>query len=356
MNHSVSPSNAPDWTKVVLRHGRRWLSALVLTIAALMTVGGRTVAGASTSAIRLEVPAGLALTPAGDLLIADQRLNEVVERLPDGQMKVIAGTGHAGFSGDGGPATKAELDDPTALALAPDGTLYVVDAGNRRVRAILPDGTIVTVAGGGRLSGGSIPSGTPATEVSLDPGDIAIGPRDELYLSAGSEVLRLTSSGLLDEVAGPANFVGVVSTYAGSCGPDAIAFDRSGRLWVGCDNSRELLVRNPDGRFAVVTHLYRAHDFPGLAAAPDGSFVYVDGESIVRRSHGISGVLVGLGGFHLAIGFVPNGIAIAPDGTIYTDSRFGDGFTQGAALAEVKSDGKTKVLASWKENCRQLRC
>ncbi|MDA8290885.1 MAG: hypothetical protein M0Z33_04275 [Actinomycetota bacterium] len=193
----------------------------------------------------------------------------------------------------------------------------MVDAGNRRVLAILPDGTIVTVAGGGRLPGHSIPSGTPATDLSLYPGDVAIDPLGELDLSARSEVLRLTSSGLLDEVAGPASVVGVVSTYAGSCSPGAIAFDRSGRLCVGCDRSREPLVRNPDGRFAVVTHLYRPHHFPGLAAAPDG-------------------------------------IAVAPDGTIYTDSLFGDGFTHGPAPAEVGSTSTTRVLASGKERCRQL--
>jgi hypothetical protein len=220
------------------------LLPLVLLVAAPSSAtGSRTQAGHRAShvsrTLRLEVPTGLALAPDGDLFIADQWLEQIVERQPDGRFRVVAGTGRPGFRGDGGPATRAELDTPTALVRAADGTLYFIDQGNQRVRALLSDGKIVTVAGGGPLGASTIASGTPATEVSFSPSNLTIGPGGDLYVTAGDEVLRLSPSGLFTVMADASNFLDVVRTYQGSCGTDAIAFDRAGLLWVGCDNSRQ---------------------------------------------------------------------------------------------------------------------
>jgi hypothetical protein len=298
------------------------------------------------SGIRLEVPTGLALAPNGDLFIADQWLNEIVERLPNGKFRVVAGTGTEGFSGDGGPARRAALNTPTALVRAADGTLYFVDEGNKRVRAILSNGNIVTVAGGGPLSGGTIASGTPATEASFDPSDLAIGPDGDLYVTDDDQVLQLLPSGVFTEIAGPPNVVD--SDGVGSCGPDAIAFDGTGDMWIGCDNSRQLLELMPDGAPVVLANLYRPHDFPGLAAAPGGSMVVTDGESLSRYVGASATNLLDLGDFPRSDTFVPSGVAVASNGAIYTDSRYGDGFTRAAALAEIRPDGAIVVLDSWK--------
>jgi sugar lactone lactonase YvrE len=113
----------------------------------------------------LSWPSALELDPAGNLYIAETR-NHVVRRLaPDGTIDTIAGDGIAGFSGDGGPAEHAQLDQPYGLALGEDGTLYVADRGNFRVRRIAPDGTIDTLAGNGErdLSG----DGGPAERASF---------------------------------------------------------------------------------------------------------------------------------------------------------------------------------------------
>src|SRR5438093_6502178 len=66
----------------------------------------------------------------------------------------FAGTGVKGFSGDGGPAAEAQLNSPTGVARGPDGSLYICDTGNHRLRKVTPDGNITTVAGTG-LSGWS---------------------------------------------------------------------------------------------------------------------------------------------------------------------------------------------------------
>jgi sulfur carrier protein ThiS len=302
--------------------------------------------GRPTAAMRLEVPAGLALAPNGDLFIADQWLNEIVEHLPDGRFRVVAGTGRKGLSGDGGPATKAELDMPTALVRSPGGTLYFVDQGNRRVRAILANGKIMTVAGGGPLSADIVASGTPATEVSFYPSNLAIGPDGDLYVTDSDEVLELLPSGTFTEIAGPTSFAD--ANGVSSCGPDAIAFDDAGLMWIGCDDSRLLEAQMPDGAFVVVASGYRPHDFPGIAAAPGGSMVVVDGESLSRFVGTTATDLLDLDDFSHSDTFVPSGVAVASNGTIYTDSQYGDGFTSGAALAEIEPDGKIVVLDSWK--------
>lgn len=97
----------------------------------------------------LQWPTALELDAEGNLLIADTR-NHVVRRLAtDGTITTIVGNGTQGFSGDGGPATDAQLDQPNGLAIADDGTLYVADRGNFRVRRVSPDNIIDTVAGTG---------------------------------------------------------------------------------------------------------------------------------------------------------------------------------------------------------------
>jgi serine/threonine-protein kinase len=87
-------------------------------------------------------PGPLAVGPDGRLLISDDAMNEVLSRAPDGSYTVIAGNGTTGFSGDGGPATAAQLNQPAGLAVARDGTVYIADEMNNRVRAVGPDGII----------------------------------------------------------------------------------------------------------------------------------------------------------------------------------------------------------------------
>lgn len=115
--------------------------AYVLTRGAGVPAGtGRGPAPAlrTSGAIRLERPGPLAVGANGTLYIADSGRNQIVERLPNGRLQVLAGTGKAGFSGDGGPARRAQLNDPAGMTIAEDGTLYFADQANNRVRAISP--------------------------------------------------------------------------------------------------------------------------------------------------------------------------------------------------------------------------
>ena len=332
---------------------------LGVALGTALALGGLTLAsaGASSSSrldapgpVHLEVPAGLAVAANGELFIADEWLNQIVERLPNGSFRVVAGTGKKGFSGDGGPATKADLDAPTALVRSARGTIYFIDSGGRRVRAILANGVIETIAGGGSLQSNTITSGTRATRVSFYPEDLTLAPDGDLYISDGNQVLKY-SDGRLTNVASPANFVGVVATSKGFCAPDAIAFDSSGGLWVGCDASRQLLEQTSSGKYVVVMNHYRPHDFPGLAAGPRDAMIVSVGESLQRFVGSKSTLIMGLSDFSRARTFVPSAVAIATNGAIYTDSQYGDGFTFGAALGEVFPSGRFKFLDFWKVDC-----
>lgn len=98
---------------------------------------------------QLSQPTALALDAAGNLYITDTGNCAVRRVSPDGTIMTVAGIGYAGFGGDGGPATRAMLAHPEGIAIAPDGSFYIGDRYNNRVRHVAPDGTITTVAGTG---------------------------------------------------------------------------------------------------------------------------------------------------------------------------------------------------------------
>jgi sugar lactone lactonase YvrE len=104
--------------------------------------------------------------------------------LASGILRHVAGTGERGFSGDGGPATSAQLDGPKGIALGPDRCLYVADTENHAIRKIdLTRGTIHTVAGRGREHRGYGGDGGPAHQALLDrPHGVCVGPDGTIYV------------------------------------------------------------------------------------------------------------------------------------------------------------------------------
>ena len=122
--------------------------------------------GPATSArLRLGFLGGLAVDGSGNLFIADTGNHAVRRVSPNGTITTVAGTGLGGFSGDGGPAATAQLANPTGVAVDRAGNLFVSDYGNFRIRKVSRNGIISTVAGNGApgLSG----DGGPATSAQL---------------------------------------------------------------------------------------------------------------------------------------------------------------------------------------------
>ena len=121
---------------------------------------------------------------------------------PDGTISTFAGGGDPDVLGDGGPATAASLRAPRGLALGADGTLFVAEASRDRVRRITPDGRISTAAGGGS---GGLGDGGPATEATLDlPTDVAIDEQGTLFVAdaLNHRVRRIDATGAITTIAG----------------------------------------------------------------------------------------------------------------------------------------------------------
>jgi hypothetical protein len=127
-------------------------------------------------------PLGVAVSNTGDIFIADVGSSRVRRVSPSGIITTVAGNGTRGFSGDGGPATDAQLAAPSGVALDSAGNLFVLDGNNKRVRKVSPSGIITTVAGNG--SRGYSGDGGPATnahygsrkELQSTPRAISLSP------------------------------------------------------------------------------------------------------------------------------------------------------------------------------------
>ena len=155
---------------------------------------GLTGDGGPGTAAGLHWPTALELDPDGNLFIVDT-FNHVVRRLAiDGTITTVAGTGTEGMAGDGGPAVAAQLRQPFGVALDDDGTLYIGDRGNFRVRRVTPDGVIDTLAGTGvEGAGGDDGPATAATfgyvaRVALDGDRLLVA--DQSNARVRSVILR----------------------------------------------------------------------------------------------------------------------------------------------------------------------
>jgi streptogramin lyase len=138
----------------------------------ITTIAGNGIAGFSgdggrATSAEICTPEGIWLDTAGNLYIADALNYRVRKVTPGGIITTVAGNGTAGFSGDGGPATSAELYWPAAVAVDGAGNLYIADYANSLIRKVTPGGIITTVAGGGFGGFGSVGDGVPATDAAL---------------------------------------------------------------------------------------------------------------------------------------------------------------------------------------------
>jgi DNA-binding beta-propeller fold protein YncE len=188
----------------------------------------------------LNAPTGLVFDPAGNLLIADHH-NGCVRRVsPAGAIRRIVGRcGHEGFSGDGGPAISARLNDPIGIALDRRGNLFIDDEQNHRIRKVGRAGLIHTIAGNGSHAVAGAPEGILASRLRLShPSYLAIGSGGALYFSDfwANVVMRIGARGRAWHVAGTGK-----PGYSGDGGPagraavdfpTGIAFGPGGRLYV----------------------------------------------------------------------------------------------------------------------------
>ncbi len=204
--------------------------------------------GGQATDASLDQPYGSAVDARGDLFIVDAGDNVIREVSPSGVITTVAGDGVAGFSGDGGPATRAELSDPTAVAVDSAGDLYIADFGNNRVRMVSPSGVITTIAGNGTF--GDSGDNGPATAAAISgPAGIAVDAAGDVFLTDPFHglVRKVSPSGVITTVAGGGE-PGVLgdggpATDATLTDPEGIAVDAFGDLFIadfGASRIREV--------------------------------------------------------------------------------------------------------------------
>jgi hypothetical protein len=210
-------------------------------------------------AISLNAPTGVALDAKGNIYFDDDGNNVIRElTLATGEVTTIVGTGDAGYTGNGGPATAATLNHPTQVAFDSDFNLYIADAGNNVVRKVTTAGVITTVAGTGVA--GFSGDGSDATQAMLNfPDSIALDAVGNLYIAdtGNNRIREVTSGGVINTVVGNG-----IAGYGGDNGPATAAelneptrvvVDASGNLFISdLQNNR---IREVNGSSNIITTL-----------------------------------------------------------------------------------------------------
>jgi DNA-binding beta-propeller fold protein YncE len=248
----------------------------------------------------LNLPTGLAVDRAGNLYVADHN-NEAIKKIdPQGNITTVAGGNGLGLRD--GPAREAQFNGPNGLAVGPDGSIYVADSANHRIRRVTPDGRVETVAGSG-------PTG-------MGQGDFADGPAGEARFSLPKGV-AVAEDGTI-YVADTAR-VRVIS-------PDGVVRTLAGSGEIGLRDGK-----GPEARLSALSN---------IALGPDGALYVVDqANSAIRRvtRDGEVTTLPIRGLKH------PAGVAVAKDGTVYvtdTGNYRVVALTPGGAVRVVAGTGE----------------
>jgi NHL repeat len=327
--------------EVPARSGTQFMIAM--QAGRIYTVAGGPCASAAGRA--LGFVSSVAVGPAGEVFVAGGTTNRIFELESTGSpgtLRVVAGSGASGYSGDGGPATAAELDDPQGVGTDRQGDLYIADSENCVVREVashngtqwgigMTAGYVYTIAGTGSCGEGGI-GGAPTRVQLWDPSDVVYGPSGDLLIAdaGGAYVLCLPqatgsyygshiSADTIAVIAGTGMYAPYLIDGLPADGqtaelnsPSQIAVDGSGDLFVADTYSsavREVPAHNGTERGVAVStgNMYTVAGaiptgngnqetkwtdpevlYPaGLAVAPNGTVMYSDlGANVVREISG----------------------------------------------------------------------
>jgi len=233
---------------------RKVSGGTISTVAGSGTQGFGGDGGAAGSA-QLNTPFGVTVDGAGNLYIAEFGGNRVRKVTSGGTISTVAGNGVAGYSGDAGSPTSAQLNGPQAVALDSVGNVYIADTANNRLRKISSDGNgglrIDTIAGNG--IGGYDADGVQATITPVGhPTSVVLDTVGNIYITDGSlRVRKVFLSGLIATIAGgpTAGYTGDggAATSASLNGPSALAINPAGNLWVADANNNSVRTLQPTG-------------------------------------------------------------------------------------------------------------
>ncbi|MFH8409244.1 NHL repeat-containing protein [Streptomyces sp. NPDC018019] len=290
--------------------------------------------------------------------------------LLEGAIATVAGNGAAGFISDGGPGALTRLYHPTSVAVGKDGTLYIADRYNHRIRKVTPNGIITTVAGDGIA--GYISDGGPAVATRLHyPADVAVDDAGNLYIADTNNhrVRKVTPGGIITTVAGNGE-AGYVSDGGPAIAtklhyPHALTVDRGGNLYIADHHNHRVRKVTPNGNIttvagngtagyvsdggpAISTRLYHPM---GLAVDAEGNLYIADRYNHRIRKVTPNGIITTVAGNGTA-GYVsdggpaigtrlhyPWGVTLDEAGNLY----IGDGHNH--RVRKVTSDGIITTVA-----------
>ena len=212
--------------------------------------------GPATSA-ELSLPFQIAVDSAGDIFIADSVNNRVRKTSASGIISTIAGTGTAGFSGDGGPATSAELNFPTAVAVDAAGNVYISEGENNRIRKINTSGIISTIAGTGTAGFGG--DGGLATNAQLNnPVGLHLDTSGDIFVAdqVNQRIRKINTSGIISTVAGVGtrgfSGDGSAATSAQLNFPNGVTVDTAGDLYIADTINNRIRKVNTSGIISTI--------------------------------------------------------------------------------------------------------
>jgi hypothetical protein len=304
---------------------------------AISTVAGTGIGGFSGDggpAIRAQIddPSGIAPLPDGSFLIADQN-NDAVRRVSaTGTITTVAGTGVRGFSGDGGPATSAKLNFPTDVEPTPDGGFLIADANNFRIRRVSAGGTITTIAGRGSEDA-PFGDGGLATGAAFYPAYVALTRAGGYLISdtANNQVREVLANGTIRTVAGNGRGSysgdGGPATAAGLGAPGGVAPTPDGGFLVADTANQRVRRVSATGTITTVAGTGRR------GSSGDGGAA-----TRARLNDPYSVSLTADGGFLIADGLNSRIRKVSADGTIRT--------VAGTGTADAFGDGGPPTLAA----------
>jgi uncharacterized protein (TIGR03437 family) len=260
---------------------RKVTGGTISTVAGSGTAGFGGDGGAAGSA-QLNLPFGVAVDAAGNLYIAEFANNRVRKVAANGTISTLAGNGINGYSGDGGQAASAMLNGPQSVAVDSLGNVFIADTANNRVRKVTPNGVITTVAGNGNA--GYSGDGNQAVNAQVgNPVAVAVDATGNVYIGDGSaRVRKLFLSGLITTIAGggTAGYTGDggIATSATLSGPSALAVNSAGSVWVADTfNNAVRLLQFTGGSSAVSAVTNGASNLSGPVAGGEVIVIYGSG-------------------------------------------------------------------------------
>ncbi len=230
-------------------------SGIMTTIAGNGTPGYAGDGGPATAA-RLDASLGMVFDASGSLIFTDVSNNRIRKINASGVITTIAGTGTAGFSGDGGSATAAKLNCPSGMTIDGSGNLYFIDRNNFRIRKITASGTISTIGGNGSNGFGGDGGAATAAMIQSTSSGMTIDAGGNICFGDCNRVREINSSGIISTVLGSwtlgYNGDGIAATAATFYQPNDVKFDAAGNMYISDELNARIRKVNSSGIISTI--------------------------------------------------------------------------------------------------------